>query len=245
MPDITHFRPVRGGNVFEETVARLLQIIRLGIVAPGGVLPPERELATLFEVSRDTVREAIASLTGAGFLLAKRGRYGGTFVCEPLPSAAADRARAAASTTATTTDPAHVGTQITDVLIVREVLEVGAARAAAERPVGPAESTELRQHLLAVSSAAPDDYRRLDSRLHLAFGELAGSSSLVTLLAENRMLVNSLLDGIPLLARNISHSNDQHERIVAAVLAGDREAAGQAMREHLAGTAALLHGFLA
>ena len=27
-------RPVRGGNAFEETLARLLQLIRLGIVAP-------------------------------------------------------------------------------------------------------------------------------------------------------------------------------------------------------------------
>ena len=33
------FRPVRSGNAFEDTVARLLQTIRLGIVEPGGVLP--------------------------------------------------------------------------------------------------------------------------------------------------------------------------------------------------------------
>ncbi|MBX9718371.1 MAG: winged helix-turn-helix domain-containing protein, partial [Microbacteriaceae bacterium] len=78
-------RPVRGGNAFEETLARLLQLIRLGIVAPGEALAPERELAARFEVSRDTVREAIRSLAETGYLESRRGRYGGTFVCDPLP----------------------------------------------------------------------------------------------------------------------------------------------------------------
>ncbi len=37
-------------------------MIRLGIVEPGSALPPERDLAASFSVSRDTVREAIRSL---------------------------------------------------------------------------------------------------------------------------------------------------------------------------------------
>ena len=38
----TFFRPVRPGNAFEDTVQRLLQTIRVGVVAPGGTLPSER-----------------------------------------------------------------------------------------------------------------------------------------------------------------------------------------------------------
>ncbi len=30
-------RPVRPGNAFEDTVGRLLQTIRLGVLAPGGL----------------------------------------------------------------------------------------------------------------------------------------------------------------------------------------------------------------
>ncbi len=69
--------------------------------------------------------------------------------------------------------------------------------------------------------------------------------SLVTLVAENRIRVNELLDTFPLLPRNIEHSNRQHESIALAILAGDPEGAAAAMREHLAGSAALLRGFLA
>ena len=36
-------RPVRAGNAFEETVERLLTVIKLGVVRPGDRLPPERE----------------------------------------------------------------------------------------------------------------------------------------------------------------------------------------------------------
>ena len=40
------------------------------------------------------------------------------------------------------------------------------------------------------------------------------------LVAENRMRLNGLLDQIPLLPRNIAHSDEQHEAIVMAILHG-------------------------
>jgi DNA-binding FadR family transcriptional regulator len=224
-------RPVRPGNAFEDTVGRLLQTIRLGVLAPGASLPPERELAARLGVSRDTVREAIKSLSDAGYLVSRRGRYGGTFLADQLPhnTAAVDAVTRA---------------EIDDSLRLREILEVGAARMAAQRTLTAAEREVLWSRLTDVRGAPPDDYRRLDSRLHLAIAEAAGSPSLVPLVAENRMRLNALLDQIPLLARNIAHSDEQHEAIVMAILAGDADGAADAMRAHVAGSAALLHGFL-
>ena len=228
------FRPVRNGNAFEDTVARLLQTIRLGIVAPGEALPPERDLASRFSVSRDTVREAIRSLADAGFLVSRRGRYGGTFVVDPVPSF--ERADAAG--------PTPTAAEIDDVLGLREILEVGAARAAAARSLSSSDREMLWTHLRDVAAAEAPDYRRLDSRLHLAIAELVGTPSLVSLVADSRTSLNDLLDRIPLLPRNINHSNEQHEAIVAAILRGDQNGASEAMHEHLAGSAALLRGFL-
>jgi DNA-binding GntR family transcriptional regulator len=115
---------------------------------------------------------------------------------------------------------------------------------AAEVSLTPAERDVLSARLADVRAAHPEDYRRLDSRLHLAIAEAAGSPSLVLLVAENRMRLNALLDRIPLLGRNIRHSDDQHDAIVDAILAGDPAAAGAAMLAHVGGSAALLHGFL-
>lgn len=59
--------------------AQLLTL--LGEVGEGQSLPPERELATRFDVSRATVRQAISELVLEGRLAARQGR--GTFVAPP------------------------------------------------------------------------------------------------------------------------------------------------------------------
>lgn len=230
-PSDALLRPVRHGNAFEDTVGRLLATIRLGLLSPGQSLPSERELATRLGVSRDTVREAIKSLADAGYLVSRRGRYGGTFLAAELPAPREGGIPVSAA-------------ELDDALRVREILEVGAARMAAGHELSAVARDGLCSRLTDLLAAGPADYRRLDSRLHLAIAETAGSPSLVALLAENRMRVNALLDRIPLLRRNIAHSDDQHRHIVEAILDGDPEAAAAAMRVHVAGSAALLHGFL-
>jgi len=229
------FRPVRTGNPFEETVERLLQAIKLGVVVPGDRLPSERDLAARLNVSRVTLREAIHALTEAGYVGSRRGRYGGTFVNEQLPKSRRTPAKRLAR---------DLGAGLDDALVLRAVLETGAAEAAASRALSDAEREHLHRCLEETSAAKLADYRRLDSRLHLAIAEVTGSPSLTSAMADVRMRLNELLDAIPLLERNIQHSNDQHQAIVAAILAVDPVAARQAMQEHLSGTAALLRAFL-
>ncbi|GAA0595845.1 FadR family transcriptional regulator [Kribbella sandramycini] len=229
------FRPVRTGNPFEETVERLLQAIKLGVVAPGERLPAERDLATRLNVSRVTLREAIHALTEAGYVESRRGRYGGTFVNEQLPKPRRTPARRIAR---------ELGDGLEDALTLRGALETGAAEAAAARELSVAEIDHLQRCLADTSAANLTDYRRFDSRLHLAIAEVTGSPSLTSAVADARMRLNELLDAIPLLSRNITHSNEQHEAIIQAILEGDQAAARAAMSEHLSGTATLLHGFL-
>ncbi|MFZ5850113.1 MAG: FadR/GntR family transcriptional regulator [Actinomycetota bacterium] len=230
------FRPIRSGNTFEECVERLLQSVRLGIVRPGERLPPERELATMLGVSRVTLREAIRSLQQNGYVESRRGRHGGTFV---LPRPVRDEDRP---------DPrrmaAAMGPALEDALVLRRVLEVGAAEAAAGAAVPAAARRQLADLLEEARTVDVSAYRQVDSRLHLAIAELAGSPSLTAAMAEVRMRLNDLLDAIPLLPRNIVHSNEQHEQVVRAILAGRGEQARAAMAEHVDGTAALLRGFL-
>ena len=225
------YRPVREGNALEDTVARLVQTIRLGVVAPGESLPAERELAALYAVSRDTVREAIRELADTGYLVRRRGRYGGTFVADPLPQPPIPAM----------SRPPSSRTCWASAACSRQ--EPPAPPRAA--PSTPRARDELWARYEVVAEASTSDYRRLDTLLHLTIAELAGIPSLVALAAENRARVNAWLDTFPLLPRNIEHSNAQHERIVTAILAGRPDAAEAAILEHLAGSEALLRGFLA
>lgn len=233
-------KPIRGGNTYEETVERILQTVRLGLVHPGEQLPPERELATMLEISRDTVREAIASLSEAGYLSIRRGRYGGTFVADEIPAGPIVIGR-----DGEVLERHHFTVdEINDVLVLRAVLEPGAAHQASISEL----TGEHRERLWAIhrdtAESAADDYRRLDSRLHLMIAELTGSHTLVNQVAQSRVKINELLDEIPLLPPNIVHSNEQHEAIVMAILTGRPNDAETAMRAHLEGSAALLRGFL-
>src|SRR4051794_36734489 len=82
------YSPVPVRNAFEVTVERLAQSIRLGVLAGGDRLPPERELADTLGVSRVTLREAIGALRAAGLIESRRGRGGGTVVVSPRASRA-------------------------------------------------------------------------------------------------------------------------------------------------------------
>jgi DNA-binding GntR family transcriptional regulator len=134
--------------------------------------------------------------------------------------------------------------EIHDLLVLRSVLEPGAAFQAATTDLSGDAREKLWTAHTDTAAADPRDYRRFDSRLHLMIAELTGSNALVNQVAQTRVKVNELLDEIPLLAPNIAHSNSQHEAIVMAILTGRPEDAEAAMRDHLSGSAALLRGFL-
>jgi DNA-binding FadR family transcriptional regulator len=227
--------PVRAGNAFEETVERLLTVIKLGVVAPGERFPAERRLAGLLGVSRITLREAIRALQQAGYVESRRGRLGGTFVTHgwPAPDPAEVRRNALAAPD-----------RIADALTFRMAVETGAAQVLAQAG-GDRGRDILLARLAAVNQASPADYRRLDSLFHLAIAELTGSPLLAAACADARMRLNDLLNAIPVLEHNIAHTAEQHTAITEAILAGDADRARSAMAEHLDGTAALLRGFLA
>ncbi|MDG6104492.1 FCD domain-containing protein [Dactylosporangium aurantiacum] len=233
------WRPVRGGNAFEITVARLAQAIRLGLVPVGERLPPERELAERLQVSRVTLREAIAALREAGFLESRRGRSGGTFVVRSTGDAHADAAEQDAAALAR-----EMGDTLHDALDFRRVLEPGAAALAATRALSAADRAHLVACLAAARTRDPRTRRVNDSRLHLAIAAASGSTSVAASIADVQLRLDRLLAAIPVLRRNLDHSDAQHERVVEAILAGDPVVARTEMEEHCDATAALLRGLL-
>lgn len=228
--------PVRGHLAFEMCVEQLGSAIRLGVFRAGDRLPPERELAARMDVSRATLREAMSALRAAGFVNTSRGRGGGTIVADVIGSATAFDAE---------TDAATLAAETADVIAFRAVVEPGAADTAARRELSAAERELLATSLAEMDAAGdPAAYRQADARLHLAIATVSGSVSLAQACGDAQIRVHRLLERIPFLERNIEHSDDQHRRVVRAILAGDADTARIVMREHCDATAALLNGLV-
>lgn len=81
-------KTVQATKLSDVILAQLEAMILEGSVLPGEKLPPERELAQQFEVSRPSLREAIQKLEAKGLVTRKQG--GGTFVSENILSGLSD-----------------------------------------------------------------------------------------------------------------------------------------------------------
>ena len=70
-------------RLYRTVLDRLLKLIDSGEYPAGGRLPPERELAERFDVSRPTIREAIIALEVLGRVQVKTGS--GVYILEQRP----------------------------------------------------------------------------------------------------------------------------------------------------------------
>ena len=229
-------RPVRGHHAFEACVEQLATTIRLGVYPLGSTLPSERELAARLNVSRATLREAMAALREAGLVETRRGRGGGTVVTlEPRSPAARRRARAT---------PAERRDWL-DALDYRRIVEPGAAHLAARARLDTAARDQLEEAHRAVAEARrPAEHRQADSRFHLTIAALTGSPRVVEAVTSVQSTLHEMLLAIPVLEANIAHSDRQHAAVVRAVLRGNADRARAVMEEHCDDTAALLRGLV-
>jgi DNA-binding FadR family transcriptional regulator len=225
------FEPVQTATTFEETVERLGTAIRLGLLAPGARLPPERDLAEQLGIARSTLRQALMSLTESGHLIATRGRGGGTFVSEAPPLAESTRVELA-------------GGHWRDVLDYRIAVEVGAVVLAAERRSAQdlARMRELVEAMRGVGDFS--DYRRADVFFHLGIAEAARSARLLAVMTELQGQMSELIAHIAHPAPVLARSNEQHAQLVRLLDRRDGFGAARLVREHLKGTEQVLAGLM-
>ncbi|KOO05056.1 pyruvate dehydrogenase complex transcriptional repressor PdhR [Vibrio nereis] len=213
-------------DVIEQELERL---IVEGTLAPGQQLPPERELAKQFDVSRPSVREAIQRLEAKRLLTRRQG--GGTFVSENIWTSFSDPLLNLLSS--------HSETQL-DLLETRHAMEGIAAYFAAVRGteedfariqaslerIGKeqsndveAESAEVMQFLIALTEAAHNVVL-----LHIV-------RSLAPLLEQNILQNFKLLRRRPEAVEKVSK---HRANIVDAIVSGQPEKAREMSHSHLA-----------
>lgn len=83
------YAPISQSSRTDQVVERLSNAIVTGLLEPQAQLPSEADLARLLGVSPVTVREALNTLRARQLIDTRRGRNGGSFVCQVLPDHAA------------------------------------------------------------------------------------------------------------------------------------------------------------
>ena len=81
-------QPLKQAKLSDVIQSQLETMILEGSLLPGEKLPPERELAKQFDVSRPSLREAIQKLETKNLIVRKQG--GGTFVSNDILSGLSD-----------------------------------------------------------------------------------------------------------------------------------------------------------
>lgn len=215
--------PIVREGASERLVHRLLGMVKAGNLKPGDRLPGERELAELFKVSRPTIREAVKALGLLGVLKSKHG--GGIFVS---PLKATDLLA-----------PVAFFLSLHDVEVDRlyeaRALIEGEIAALAARSATGADAERLAELIAHQETvlADPVAYREVDTRFHRLLADLAGNPFLSRAAESMNVLGLEFRKTASETAEVISGSVRDHKRVLAAVRAGDADAAREAMRAHM------------
>src|SRR5438270_4168732 len=134
-PALTVIEPIRRSRLYQGIVEQIEGLLERGDLRPGDQLPPERQLAEQFQVSRASVREALRTLELLGIVETRAG--GGTFVRQTTPD---DLAKPLQSLMAR-------GHTLADVGEFRRLIEPAIAASAAAR-ITASQLAELRAVVL-------------------------------------------------------------------------------------------------
>ena len=215
-------QPVRRDRLYQGIVQQIEGLLERGELKPGDQLPPERQLAEQFQVSRASVREALRSLELLGIVETRAG--GGTFVRQAQPD---DLARPLQSLIAR-------GHTLVDVIDVRGLIEPAVAERAA-RNITKDEIAELRSIIEAQERkvASGEPYVDEDTRFHEVIGTAARNELLVTVLGVIWDVLRASREEWLLTEKRAHASIEAHRRILAALEQHDPAAARTAAAEHI------------
>jgi GntR family transcriptional repressor for pyruvate dehydrogenase complex len=226
-PDV---EPIRSTRIYEEIVRQIKTLVQEGRLKSGDRLPPERDLAERFKVSRTSVREALRALESLGLIEIRPGE--GAFVrgvsveslIEPLALVILTQREA-----------------VGELFEARRVLEPAIAGLAARRATN--EEIHEMERILAEQArevAAGRTGLAQDAAFHAAIASSAHNRAI-------SRLVNALMD---LLSQSReeslqtpgrpTRSHQDHRKILDAIQRRDEAVAHRVMLDHIVAVEALV-----
>jgi GntR family transcriptional repressor for pyruvate dehydrogenase complex len=215
-------KKIKYHRVYEDVIEQIENLILEGNLAPGDVLPTERELAQAFGISRGTLREAFRILEREGLIETRPG--GGRFLSKNL-NKAEDKSRIIENIERAT---------IIELLEAREIFETGIVELAAKR------ATE--QDILEIETALEkwgkidsdsDDPTSPDQAFHLSIAKATHNVVLVNLIDLHMDLLQKTLNKTVDIPGRKDEVYKEHFNILQAIKEKDPSKAREAILYHL------------
>ncbi len=222
--------PIKWTRIYEEIVRQIKGMIAEGRLKSGDQLPPERDLAEKFLVSRTSVREALRALESVGLIEIRPGE--GTFVREVSVEALIEPLALVLLSQRALTE---------ELFEARRLLEPAIAGLAARRATAD-EIQEMERILEAQAKEITSGNTGLaqDAAFHAAIGTAAHNRAITRIVhAVMDLLSQNREESIGTPGRP-TRSHEDHRRILAAIRAGDAAAAERAMLDHVVAVEALV-----
>jgi len=193
----------------EELRQQLSDEIVRGALAPGSPLD-ETELAQRFNVSRTPVREALRQLTASGLIESRPHR--GAVVAQPSIE------------------------RLTGMFEAMAELEALCAGLAAERmsPVQRHALEAIHEELRVLSyDGNPERFHEVNERFHNAIYKGSQNDYIAEITLATRVRVQPFRRAQFRNLGRLAKSQAEHDRVVVAIMRGDRNGAATAMRDHI------------
>lgn len=207
-------------KIYEQVVLRIQEMLQNGTLTVGDKLPPERDLATTFQVSRSSIREAIRSLQEKGIVESKRGN--GTFVVntgdiiEPLAEAVTEQR-----------------IYLLQIMEFRQAIEPPMAGLAARN----ATQEQLQVIAAIIEEKAPEFPQgkpwEKDIRFHSAIAKASGNPLFEQALFNASTALEETRQAPLQSPERMAASCSMHKEIFSAIAAGDESLATETMHRHL------------
>lgn len=206
----------------EQVADKLAFMIQTGLLRPGDELPAERELAKTLNVSRESVRGAMAILAARGMVKVSHGSR--SRVLQAMDRPLHELVGAMASLK---------DKDIEEVAVARAHFEVDVVRLAAVRMT---EDTLLRLESLVIEQAGmlddPVRFQISDREFHMTLYQACDNELMATVVSDFYYFALDVRRRALRRSGAIQHSVSDHHRIVGALKARDADAAVEAIRRH-------------
>lgn len=216
---VVDIRSVRRESLKDQIVRQLIELIVSGRFGTGDCLPPERELAQLFDVSRTALREAVGIVAAKGLLDVRHGS--GIFVTPPEQWNSLDPILLLAK---------GKDSALQELMDARELLEPEIAALAAERAT--AEDIHQVEDNLRLAQTV-EEHMENDIQFHLALARLAQNQVLAIMLNSINVLMHEVRREIFVARDTREQAYFRHRAILEKIKQHDVGGASEAMRLHL------------